>query len=154
MQLLDEKLWQKSSTLQLQRVKGKKQMLSIFIVSSHLMFSRGLESLLSQDNELKIIGQETDVKQAIKQIKELRPDVVIVYGDETRGLSPSLIIEILNIHSGTKVISLSLQNNIFHVYQTFQKVALEPEDLFKAIKSRPLPEVPKGVGQALNRQIH
>lgn len=129
-------------------------MLSIFIVSSHLMFSRGLESLLGQDNELKIIGQETDVEQAIKQIKELRPDVVIVYGDEERGISSSIIIEILKIHPGTKVIGLNLQNNIFHVYQAIQKVALEPEDLFKAIKTRPLPEIPRGWGQALNRQIH
>lgn len=154
MQVLDQKLWQKSSTLQLQRVKGKKRMLSIFIVSSHLMFSRGLESLLGQDDELKVIGQETDTEQAIKQIKELHPDVVIVYDDEERGISPSLIIEILKLHSGTRVISLNLQNNIFHVYQTVQKVARKPEDLFKAIKARPLPEVSRDWVQALNQQIN
>jgi DNA-binding NarL/FixJ family response regulator len=128
--------------------------LSIFIISNHLLFSRGLESLLGQDAELKVIGQETDVEQAIKQIKELRPDVVIIYGDDERSIPASTIIEILKVRSGTKVISLNLQNNIFYVYQASQRITHDPEDLLKAIKMVPLPDIPRGWGNALNRQMN
>jgi DNA-binding NarL/FixJ family response regulator len=128
--------------------------LNIFIISSHLMFSRGLESLLGQDAELKVIGQETDVEQALKQIKDLRPDVVIVYGDEGRNIPVSVIIEILKIRSGIKVISLNLQNNIFYVYQASQRITHDPEDLLKAIKTLIVPDVPRGWGNTSDRQIN
>lgn len=151
---LEEKLWQKPTTLPLQRVKGKKQMLSIFIISNHLMFSRGLESLLARDVELKVIGQETDVEQALNQIKQLQPDVVIIYEDDKRGIPPSLIFEIFKIIPDVKVISLNLQNNIFYVYQAAQQVAREPEDLFQAIKVTLSPGIQHGWGKSLNRQVN
>lgn len=129
-------------------------MLSIFIISNHLMFSRGLESLLARDVELKVIGQETQVEQALKQIKHLKPDVVIIYEDGQRGVPSSIIIEIFKITPGVKVISLSLQNNIFYVYQAVQQVAQEPEDLFKAIKLPPAPKIQQEWGRTLNRQMN
>jgi DNA-binding NarL/FixJ family response regulator len=67
-------------------------MLRIFIVSSYLMFSLGLENLLRQDKEIKILGQETDREKAILKIQELQPDVVIVYTDDSHAGSRSLEI--------------------------------------------------------------
>lgn len=129
-------------------------MLRIFIISNHLMFSRGLESLLARDVELKVIGQETDVEQSIKQIKNLQPDVVIVYEDIRSGIPPSIIPEIFKVHPRAKVISLNLQNNIFYVYRATQQVAVDPEDLFKAIKVAPVSGVQRELGNAVNRQMN
>jgi DNA-binding NarL/FixJ family response regulator len=154
MHQIEVKLWPKSNTLPLQRVKGKKQMLSIFIISNHLMFSRGLESLLAKDVELRVIGQETDVEQALKQIKQLQPDVVIIYEDPQRGIPASIIFEIFTLNPGGKVISLNLQNNIFYVYQAVQQIAREPEDLLKAIKVTSSSTVQREWGNALNRQVN
>ena len=49
----------------------------IFMLSSHALLCQGIESLLCSDAELEFIGQEADVKNGIKRINELEPDVVI-----------------------------------------------------------------------------
>jgi DNA-binding NarL/FixJ family response regulator len=49
-----------------------------FIISSHLMFQHGLESLLSQQDGVDIIGRTTNPDSALEQIKTLQPDVVII----------------------------------------------------------------------------
>jgi len=133
-------------------------MLRIFIVSSYLMFSLGLENLLRQDKEIKILGQETSREKAILKIKELQPDVVIVYTDDSHTGSRSFIIEILKTSPISKVIGLSLQNNTFYVYQVKQGETDSVDDLFKTLKeiSRwqglPTTEV-KGVSQGDRRSF-
>jgi len=105
----------------------------ILIISGHLLFSSGLESLLDQETNLEIMGQEKDMKRAIDQIKELQPDVVILDSDN----SVTQVTPILHASPGVKVITLSLQNNDLYVYQTKQRVAMETEDLIEAIKDDP-----------------
>jgi DNA-binding NarL/FixJ family response regulator len=112
-------------------------MLSVFIVSSHLMFGYGLENLLRRNTDLKILGQETNIRRAINQIKELKPEVVIIYADESHHSSQAIILEILNANPDTKVIALNLQNNNFYIYQAAQWVTTSLEDLLNAIKDSP-----------------
>jgi DNA-binding NarL/FixJ family response regulator len=115
-------------------------MLNVFIVSSHLMFSRGLENLLREDKEINVIGQETDIEQALKQIKKVHPDAIIVYSDDARLTSRLTLVEILKASLNTKVIHLSLQNNTFYVYQAAQWVATSLDDLLQAVKVTIPPE--------------
>lgn len=112
-------------------------MISVYIISSYLMFGYGLESLLHQEERLKILGQETDAERAIEQIKELQPEVVILYREDTLHSSRAIIVEVLKANPDTRVIALSLQNNTFFVYQATQWITTDPEDLFKAIKDKP-----------------
>lgn len=112
-------------------------MLSVFIVSSHLMFGYGLENLLRQRTDLKVLGQETQIKRAIDQIKNLKPEVVIIYADESHLRSQATILEILNANPDTRVIALNLQNNNFYVYQAAQWETTSVEDLLEAIKASP-----------------
>jgi DNA-binding NarL/FixJ family response regulator len=102
----------------------------IFVISDHLMFGQGLESLLRQEAELDIIGQETDFSQAIERIKELQPDVVILDSDDA---APK-VASILGASSGVKIISLSLQDNNLYVYQARQRVTKDVIDLLEAIE--------------------
>ncbi|MCI0526215.1 MAG: hypothetical protein L0Y56_01995 [Nitrospira sp.] len=112
---------------------------TIFIVSNYIMFSYGLESLLSQQADLKIIGQETDPVQAIKRIEQTQPDVVIIYADASPPGSTPIVIDILKVNSKAKVIGLNVQNNIFYVYQATQWVVTRWEDLLKAIQDQDTP---------------
>jgi DNA-binding NarL/FixJ family response regulator len=105
----------------------------IFIISSHLMFSCGLESLLRQEAKLDFVGQEADVGRAIERIKELQPDVVILDSD---GSVPE-VFSILRARPGVKVISLSLQNNNLCVYQAKQRITKSVEDLLEVIENDP-----------------
>jgi DNA-binding NarL/FixJ family response regulator len=117
-----------------------KAMLNVFIVSSHLMFSHGLENLLQEDAEINVMGQETNMEQAIKQIKKLHPDAIIIYSDDVQLTSRLTIVEILKASPDTKVIHLSLQNNVFYVYQATQWVATSLDDLLQAVKVTMPPE--------------
>src|SRR6185436_10014927 len=108
-------------------------MLKAFIISSHLMFSYGLENLLQEEQEIKVVGQETDIEQGIKQIKKVQPEAVIIYSDDSRITSRLTIIEILKASPNTKVIHLSLQNNTVYVYQATQWIATSLDDLLTAI---------------------
>jgi len=112
---------------------------SIFIISNHIMFSYGLESLLKQEPGLKVMGQETDAAKAIKRIEEIRPDVVIIYTDEALDSSSLIIINILKVHPKAKVIGLNVQNNIFYVYQASEWTVTRWDDLVKAIRDQDLP---------------
>jgi DNA-binding NarL/FixJ family response regulator len=98
------------------------------------MFGQGLESLLSQEPKLQVVGLETEPKQALKAIREFQPDVVILYADDSLASSEVLITEVLKINPNTKVVHLSLQNNVFHVYQVTRRIATDLDDLIEAIQ--------------------
>lgn len=107
----------------------------IFIISGYAMFGRGLESLLKQeDSELEIVGQESDVERAIEQIKELKPDTVILDSDDPPYDSmPAVLRRILKDNLGIRIIGLSLQNNRLYVYVATQWVVNSVGDLLNAI---------------------
>ncbi|MBM4466967.1 MAG: response regulator transcription factor [Chloroflexi bacterium] len=79
----------------------------IFMLSSHLLFSQGVESLL----RLEIVGRETDADKAIERIKELRPDVVIVGSSDPTCDPTPVVMRILGEGVGIKVTGLNLQDN-------------------------------------------
>lgn len=109
-------------------------MTTIFIISSHPLFSYGLESLIRQETGAIVLGQETDVQQAVEVIKDLQPDVIILDNDDPLEPSPDLL-HLLKAASGARVISLNLRNNSLHVYRTIQQIVRDTQDLVKAIES-------------------
>lgn len=121
----------------------------IFVLSSHPLFGRGVESLLRQESGFDIVGWETDLDQAIECIKELRPDVVIVdSGHTAHDLAPG-VIRILRTGLGTKIIGLNLEDNTLCIYCGEQRMIKEVRDLVRAIESGPLsPEPVRSEGQA------
>jgi len=114
----------------------------VFILSSHPLFSQGVESLLRQESGLDIVGREADIDKAGERIKELRPDVVILdSGDPASDLAPAVMC-ILRERVGTKVIGLNLQDNTVCIYRGEQRVVKEVKDLVEAIEHSPLSPEP------------
>jgi DNA-binding NarL/FixJ family response regulator len=105
----------------------------IFIISDYLMFSRGLESLLSQE-AVDIVGQATNIDKAIKLIEETQPDVIIFYTNATPSASAPEIINILERYPDLKVINLNLQDNNLYLHWLKQSVIQGVEDLIAAIE--------------------
>lgn len=106
----------------------------VFVVSDSLMFSGALKSLLSEDPGVEIIGEETEVNRAVKQVKTLQPDVIIW---SNSGMNPALAqeeIHLVKAMPGMKIIGLSLQNNNIVVYQSARKIIGDIQDLVLAIK--------------------
>jgi DNA-binding NarL/FixJ family response regulator len=108
-------------------------MTRVFIISSHLMFGHGLESLLRRETQLEVVGQEADEEAAIQRIRELRPHVVILDSHGPPFEPTPTVIRILQESPGTNVIGLSLQNNTLHVYRATRRVVKGLEDLMEAI---------------------
>jgi len=106
-------------------------MINILIISKHIMFGHGLESLLHQNGRCRVVGQETDIYQALEKIKTLQPDVVLV---DDEAPTPNLV-PILQINPDAKIITLNLQNNILHLDQTERWVTSGVQDLIETIES-------------------
>ncbi len=117
-------------------------MKQVFIISRHRMFASGLESLLQQESgdEIVVVGQETDLKQAIEKIEALQPDVVILADNETWEDSLPAVFYILREKSVPKVIGLNLNNNNLFVYEARQGIAKNVKDLITAIEGNPFRE--------------
>jgi DNA-binding NarL/FixJ family response regulator len=107
----------------------------VFILSSHALFSHGVESLLRQEPGLEIVGRETDVDRAIECIQELRPDVVIFDNNDPEVDFRPVVMRIFREGLGTKVIGLNLQDNTLCIYRGEQRVIEEVKDLVEAIEA-------------------
>jgi DNA-binding NarL/FixJ family response regulator len=113
-------------------------MMRVLILSSHPLFGQGVESLLRQQPGMDIIGREMDLDSAIRRIKELQPDVVILDSGAPACDPTPAVIHILREGVGAKVIGLNLQNNTMCIYRGEQRVVREVKDLVEAIEPSPL----------------
>jgi len=65
-------------TLQKQQSAVAQKKTKILIVDDHPIVRKGLENLLNQEEDFIVCGQAEDASQAMKAIKTLNPDMVIV----------------------------------------------------------------------------
>jgi TorA maturation chaperone TorD len=106
----------------------------IFMLSSQLMFSRGMENLLGGQANVEIVGHESDAALALKRIHELQPDVVILDSKDLASASSRVVASILREAPGAKVISLNLTNDQIRVYRGEQRTARCVDDLLEVIE--------------------
>ena len=82
---------------------------NILIVDDHPIVRQGLAELVNQENDLEVCGQAKDAHQAMKAVKELKPDMAIVDISlkETSGMelikdlnaqNPNLPVLVLSMH--------------------------------------------------------
>lgn len=111
---------------------------TVFVVSNHLMFGQGLEKLLDDEREFEVIGRADHIQEAVEQIFQLQPQLVIVDNDVDNDgpLSCSAVhmLDILKTSPSTKVVSLNLHSNRFYVYRAAQSVVKRVEDFVAAVK--------------------
>ncbi len=106
----------------------------VFILYSHGLFARGVQSLLAREQEVEVVGVEKDDRQALGRIKELGPDVILLDSSLQRGERCAPIAEIFQQAPSARVISLSLQENGVDVYDKHRIVACGPVELLHAIR--------------------
>jgi DNA-binding NarL/FixJ family response regulator len=111
----------------------------VFILSSHPLFSQGVENLLRREAGLDIVGRETDADKALERIKEIRPNVVILECAEPTCDPTPVLMHLLREGVETKIIGLNLQDNTLYIYRGEQRVVKEVKDLIEAIEP-PSPE--------------
>lgn len=82
--------------------------LKIYLVDDHQMLIDGLKALLSGEENISIVGENTNPKTALKEIKEYRPDIVLtdINMPEMDGIE--LTKEVKKFNPDIKLIALSM----------------------------------------------
>jgi len=104
----------------------------VFILANQPLFAQGVQSLLSGQPGIEVIGVETIGPDIFARVYAVVPDVVII---ETRGEEQSrLVAQVLESIPGAKVIGLTLEDNRIRTYYRQMKQGRRVEDLLEAIR--------------------
>ncbi len=94
--------------------------ITVFLADDHTVLRDGLQYLLEAQQDIKVVGNAAEGRDAVRQVVQLRPDVVILdiampelNGIEAtrqiREVCPSAQILILSMHSTTEHVFRALQ---------------------------------------------
>lgn len=117
-------------------------MTRIFIVDDHQIIRDGLKALLSDENDIDIIGEASNASEAIEKIKTMLPDILIadISMPEMNGIEMARII--CNQLPQIKVLIISMHDNEDYINQALDAGASgyllkdsSKEELLKAIKA-------------------
>jgi hypothetical protein len=105
----------------------------VFILASQSLFAQGVQSLLSTQPGIEVIGVATVDPGAFSQVQAATPDVVIV---ETKSEEQKsrLIAQVLDAVPSAKVIGLTLEDNRIRTYYQQMKQGRRVEDLLEEIR--------------------
>ncbi len=119
----------------------------VYIVYQHSLFAEGIRSLLRDQPAVRIVGAERDKTQAFKDVKALKPSVVLV--EEAAG-DPlhSTAWDFLHGRAAARVISLNLDQSSATVYDQESLPMSTPGDLLDAVRGYPRGPMP---GEATTR---
>ncbi len=81
--------------------------IKLFLVDDHEMVRRGLSSYLMTDPSFEILGEASSGNEAVKALKELDPDVILMDLIMENGNGIEATKEIIQIHPDCKIIILT-----------------------------------------------
>jgi hypothetical protein len=105
----------------------------VFIVASHPLFAQGVHTLLDGQSGLTVVGMGQAELGVIDQIRELRPDVVVLDADSSSQVS--LLPALLRENLGVKLVGLTLEDNRIDVYYQQQIIGTDVGDLVEAVRA-------------------
>jgi chemotaxis response regulator CheB len=104
----------------------------VFILASRPLFAQGVESLLSSQPGIEVVGVAAVDPDVFAQVQAAAPDVVIV---EAKGGEQSLLAaQVLDSIPAVRVVGLSLEDNRIHTYYQQMKHGRRVEDLLEAVR--------------------
>jgi hypothetical protein len=93
----------------------------------------GLNSLLAWDACLDVVGWEVESSEALRRIRQIQPQMIIVAHEETP-LAPSPEVEcLLKETSGITIVELGLHDRKICIYRGEESMLQQIEDLLKSI---------------------
>ena len=127
-------------------------MIRILIVDDHDLVREGVRTLLEQESGFQVVGEVGDGQQAVRAVRELRPDVVLMDLNLPGGLGGLEATEaILGDFPSTKVIVLTQYENREYIKRALRIGARGY--LLKSSVSAQLKEAVRAVHQGL-RYLH
>lgn len=92
----------------------------ILIVDDHSMVREGFRQLLQLEDEFEVVGEAANGKDALKLIKELKPDVVLLDINMPVKNGLEVLEEMQNIKSKTKVLMLTIHNEVEYLIKAVE----------------------------------
>jgi len=114
----------------------------VLILQDNSLLSHALKSILrgSGVHQLKMVTSEAkDFTNLVLDISELDPDYVLLE-ESALAASKNQLIDLLKIYPGLRVIVISEESNLLHIYQNRDMLLTRPEDLLMALSSNEKPE--------------
>jgi DNA-binding NarL/FixJ family response regulator len=103
----------------------------VLIVSDQPLFAQGVRTLVETRTRAEVIGTESYGVNILDCATRLQPDIIILGAD--RDAPPSLPLALLDISPNVRVIRLSLDGNVMHVYDGHRLAANSAEDLASSV---------------------
>lgn len=104
----------------------------VFVLVSQPLFAQGVQSLLSGQPGIEVVGVAVVGPDVFAQVQAAAPDAIII---EAKGEEQSrLIAQVLESIPDAKVIGLALEDNRIHTYYQQRKQGRRVEDLLEAIR--------------------
>lgn len=79
-------------------------MISVYVVDAREIFRRGLRDLLSEVDDMEIIGEAPDAAAATSEFADLDPDIVLIDLDLGDGRGMELCKKVAGTRPGTRVV--------------------------------------------------
>lgn len=100
--------------------RGEPVTITVFLADDHAVVREGLQALLTLQADLRVVGSAGDGREAVRQVTQLRPDIVVmdIAMPQLNGLEatqqivaacPSTQVIILSMHAGNEQIQRALQ---------------------------------------------
>ncbi len=123
-------------------INKKKKKIRILLVDDHPVVRKGIRSCLASADNIEVVDEATDGRDALAKVKELMPDVLLMDIDmpQMSGLDATKVVT--RDFPQVKVLILSVHTNKQYVLQIIQSGAAgyvlkdaPPADLIRAIES-------------------
>ena len=118
------------------------QQTSVLLVDDHAMLRKGLRVLIEQEENLRVIGEAADGREAIDQVRQLQPDVVVMDINMPHLNGIEATRQILAESQQARILALSIHSGKRHVEEMLEAGVAgyllkesAPEELITAINT-------------------
>ena len=121
----------------------------VFIVDDHTMFREGMRQLIDREPDLTVCGDVADAIEALKEIRELKPDLVIVDISLSGATGIDLIKNIKAEFEDLPVLVVSM-----HEESLYAERALHAGAMGYVMKQEPAKTVKVAIRKVLGGDLH
>jgi DNA-binding NarL/FixJ family response regulator len=107
----------------------------VFLICVNRLVCEAVNVLLRREG-IELLGMETDPEAALAQIRALRPDIVLVEGDDASSeVDLTGLARLVYEDGNLRVIRLSLLSEQLRIYHQEQRRLVNTQDLVAAIRA-------------------